>query len=104
MTVAAQADVEVIAQPSGEGNVPTSPKIAETDGGIRGVEVVGEGESEAECRANGTGGIAAEVEEDLGGKGECGEPSVESAGVIWVGVNCINNGGKEGVGKDNFGK
>ena len=63
--VATQGDINVVANPCGERDVPAPPKVGDAHRAIRGVEVDGEMETQQQGYANGHVAIAAEVAIDL---------------------------------------
>src|SRR5687767_707540 len=75
--VAAERDVEVVAQESGERDMPAPPEIREADGGIRISEVVPEMKAHAERGADCAGGIAGKVEKDLARERDDAHPGIE---------------------------
>ena len=67
LAVAAERDVEVVAQPARQRHVPAPPEVLERDGGVRRVEVLRELEAEQQRDADRDVRVAAEVGEDLDG-------------------------------------
>ena len=61
----AERDVEVIAEPARQRDVPTPPEVADRRRGVGRVEVVGEAEPEKQRDADRDVGISAEVRPDL---------------------------------------
>src|ERR1700676_5037900 len=55
-----ERDVEVVAQPPGQGHVPTTPEVLEVARRVGRVEVVGEPEPEEHGQADGHVGVPAE--------------------------------------------
>ena len=68
--VAAQGNVEVVAQPQGKGDVPAAPEIAQAQGDIGQVEVVRDIEAHEQGHALGQIGIAGKIAVDLHGVGQ----------------------------------
>src|ERR1700749_667431 len=68
VAVATQRDVQVVAQPGGEGDVPAPPEIREAPRAVGIAEVVRELEAEAEREADGAQRVAGEVTVDLAGE------------------------------------
>ena len=64
-----EGEVDVVAEPVGEGDVPAAPEVGEVEGLVGAVEVVRDGEAEEEAEAHGDVGVAGEVEVDLEGVG-----------------------------------
>ena len=91
--VATERDVEVVAEPCGEGDVPALPEVGEADGSVGVAEVVLNGETEAEGDTDGAGGVAREVAEDLAGESEGANPGIHKADACGVFVDFIDNGG-----------
>ena len=60
-----EGEVDVVAEPVGEGDVPAAPEVGDVEGLVGAVEVVGDGEAEEEAEAHGDVGVAGEVEVDL---------------------------------------
>ena len=63
--VAAQGDINVVANPCGERDVPAPPKVGDAHRAIRCVEVDGEMEAQQQSNANGHIAIATEIAIDL---------------------------------------
>src|SRR5438067_209974 len=63
--IAAQRDIEVITQPTGERDVPARPEFAEAAREVRAVEVDAEVESENARQSDGDARIAGEIAVDL---------------------------------------
>ena len=78
--VAAEGNVEVIAEPGGEADVPAFPEIARVDGEIGVAEIEHEPEAEHQGQAAGHVGIAGEVAIDLEGEGIDAEQDGEAIG------------------------
>ena len=80
-TVAPHRNVEVVAKPGGEGDVPTAPEVGDTVGLVGGAEVGGNLEAHPEGDANGDVAVAGEVAIELQGIAidahEIFKPSVE---------------------------
>src|SRR4051794_15046888 len=70
LAITPQGNVQIVAQPTRQGNMPALPKIGETYSSIGKMEVVVEHEAKAQRDPNGAGGIAREVEVDLAGESE----------------------------------
>ena len=100
--VAAERNVEVVAQESGKRNVPAPPEIREADGRVGKAEIVLQMEAEAKGGADGAGGIAGEIEKDLSGKSDDAHPGVERDERSAVTKNSVGRAGEHGVGQDDF--
>src|SRR5690242_21187667 len=70
--VSSQGDVHVIAEPTRKTDMPARPELAEPGRQVRVVEVKDEVKTQKLGHAARHIGIAAEIEEDLPGKGEGG--------------------------------
>src|SRR5258707_14461540 len=64
LSVASERDVEVVAQPGGEGDVPAAPELRRTRGAIRPVEVPRQLDAEDAREPERHVGVRAEVEVD----------------------------------------
>ena len=73
--VAAQRDVHIVPEEGAEGNMPPAPELRDTFGDIGIVEILEKAETENAAHADGHVGIAAEIEIDLEGVGNCHEPA-----------------------------
>ena len=71
--VPAEGDVEVVAQPARERDVPATPEVLEVTCRVGRVEVHREAEAEEQGQADGDVGVAAEVAVDLHGVAPGGE-------------------------------
>jgi hypothetical protein len=76
VAVAAERDVEEVAQKARERDVPAPPELAEAQGAIGAVEVLREDEAQEQRDADRDVGVAREVAEDLHGVGVGGEQDV----------------------------
>ena len=77
LPVAAERDVEVVAQPARERHVPAAPEVLERDGRVRRVEVLREDEPEEEGDPDRDVRVPAEVREDLDGVAVDGDEHLE---------------------------
>ena len=84
VAAAAQGDVDVIAEPGGKADVPPRPEIAQPAGQVGIVEIQDQVEAHHSGQAAGHVGVAAEIEEDLPGKGEGGR--YQRRGGVGLGV------------------
>ena len=98
--IAAEGDVEVLAKPGREGDVPAAPEVGEGACEVGGIEVFGEEESEHEAEADGHVGVSAEVEVDLHRVAYGAEPCVGGGAVC--GLECGVGEMAAGVGEDDF--
>ncbi len=98
--VASEADVEVIAEPGGEADVPPLPEFAWGGGGVGDVEIRHEIEAQEAGGAAGDIGVSGEVGVDLEGEGGGAE---EDGGAMDGGglVDEVDEGG-EVVGEGDF--
>ncbi len=89
--VAAERDVQVVAQPEGQGDVPPSPEVLEVDGRVGPAEVLGEPEAHQQGEADGDVGVAAEVGVDLDGVAVDGEQHLEGRVLLGVGEHRVDH-------------
>ena len=78
-SVAPEGNIEVIPQPGGKRNVPSSPELGDGLRQVRGIEVFRKNESQHQPEADGHIGIGAEIEVDLKGIGSETIPGVQDA-------------------------
>ena len=74
LSAAAERDVEVVAEPARQGDMPSPPEFADRAGDIRVVEVFREMKTKESAYANGHVRIAGEIKVDLQGVAERGQP------------------------------
>ena len=72
--VASERHVEVVAQPSGERDMPSTPEVGDRLGAVGRVEVAQELEAEHQSEADRHVGVAREIEIDLKGVGDDSDP------------------------------
>ena len=65
LAVAAQGDVEIVAEPARERHVPASPKLAQRRRCVRPIEVLRQAKAEQQGNSDRHVGVAAEVSVDL---------------------------------------
>ncbi len=97
VTVSAQRDIEIVAEPGRQGDVPAPPEFGDRARAVRQAEVARQGEAEREPEADGHQRIAGEVEIDLQGVGQGPGPGGGEAG----GAGMVEHGagqGREGIG------
>ena len=75
--VAAERDVEVVAQPARQRHVPAPPEVLERQRPVGGVEVLREADAEQQRAADGDVGVAGEVGVDLDGVGVDADEQLE---------------------------
>src|SRR3954453_22185730 len=75
--VSAERDVEIIAKPARQSDVPAAPKIGEADRSIRKAEIVRHGKTEAQSHADRRGGVTGEVAENLAGERQRRDPAIK---------------------------
>ncbi len=68
--VAAQRNVDILAEPAAQGHVPAPPELGDRPGDEGVVEVLGEGEAEEAPQPDGHVAVPAEVEVELQGEGD----------------------------------
>lgn len=73
--VSAQRNVQIIPEPTCQGDVPSSPEISYADGHIRGVEIIDQFKAHNPGSTSGDVGVAAKVTIDLHGKQQAGRNS-----------------------------
>src|SRR5213078_2856771 len=74
--VAAERDVEIVAQPRREGDMPAPPELTKAGGDVRHAEVLRDLEAEQARAADGDVRVTGEVEVDLEGEGVRPEPQL----------------------------
>src|SRR5438105_3309214 len=79
VAIAPERNVEIVAQPRGQRDVPAAPEIREADRRIREAEVVRHGEPETQRRTYRGRRVAGEVAEDLAAEGERAGTGIERA-------------------------
>src|SRR4051794_5564549 len=100
--VSAQRNVEVIAQESGERDVPPPPKIGEPDGRVGKAEVVLEVKPEAERGADRADGIAGKIKKDLAGKSDHAGPRIEGYQGAAITEDAVSRAREQSIGKHDF--
>ena len=101
MAAAAQRNVNVIANPRAERDVPPGPEIAEAGGSVGVVEIFGKAHAEHLGEAERDVGVAAEIEENAGGERGEKEPGLgggEGEEILFV----EREGDREVVGEQDF--
>ncbi len=98
--VAAQADVEVVAQPGRQADVPAPPELGDRLADVGLVEVLHEAEAHHQAEADGHVAVAGEVEVELRGVGQGAEPGV-AGGRVLQGEAVVGEGG-QGVGDEHL--
>ena len=88
--VSTQRNIDVIANPSGKRDVPTTPKIGDANGRIRSVEVEWEVETQEKGDADGHVGVAGEITIDLQGIAIEAEKVLQSAVKLGIIKDTIN--------------
>src|SRR5690606_2583166 len=74
--VASQADVQVVAQPGGQADVPAPPELGDRLADVGLVEVLHEAEAHHQTQADGHAAVAGEVEVQLRGVGHGAQPGL----------------------------
>src|SRR5207302_1530265 len=97
--VAAQGDVDVVAEPARQRDVPAPPELDQVAGEVGAGEVPHEPEAEELGGAAGDVGVGAEVAVDLEGEADGGEDELAAAEVLRVAVGQFEPVG-EVVGQD----
>lgn len=92
-TAAAQRNVNVIAKPSGERDVPTAPKLSDVSREIRKIEVTHQADAEQACRTDGDVRITGKVTIDLESEEYGAQQQIEAIEVLIVGEYLIDRDG-----------
>ena len=96
--VAAERDVEVVAQEAREGHVPAPPEVAEAGRPVGAVEVLREDEAHQQREPDRDVGVAGEVAVDLGRVGVGGEDRVGGGVGLGDAEHRVDDLAREGVG------
>ena len=99
VTIAAERNVEVIAQPRGQCDMPAAPEVREPHRRVGEAEVVRHGKSQAQRRADRGGRIAGEVAEDLTAERQRRRPGVECPRDLVAVVDTLRGAREETVGE-----
>ncbi|MNF82187.1 hypothetical protein D3C84_644870 [compost metagenome] len=83
-TVTAQRNVQIVAQPTGQRQMPASPEVLDAARKIGAVEVLGEVKAQHQAQADGHGAVAGEVEKQLQRVGQTANPGVDKGRVFQV--------------------
>ena len=78
--VAAQGDIDIVAEPGGQAHVPPPPELGDGAGQIRIVEVFGKGEAKHPPQADGHVAVGGKVKVDLQRKAQRIQPGIAHAG------------------------
>ena len=100
--VAAERNVEIVAQPRRQRDVPATPEIRKADRRVRHAEVVGQREAEAERDAHRSRRVAREVAEDLARECERPEPGVREADRVRRTEHSVSDVREPGIGQDDL--
>ena len=87
---AAEGDIDVVAEPGGEGDVPAAPELGDVAAEVGHVEVAPQADTEEFGAADGDVAIAGEVAVDLEGKEDGGKDERGAAELRGVGENLID--------------
>ncbi len=93
--VATERNVEIVAQPERERDVPAPPEVLEVERGVRPPEVDREPEAEQQGDADGHVGVPAEVRVDLDGVPPDGEEDLEGGVLVGVGEDRVDHIGRQ---------
>ena len=99
VAVAAQRDVEIVAQPCRQGDVPASPEIGKSDRRIGKAEVVRHRETQAQRRADRGGRVTGKIAEDLAAESERRDPRIQRARNLVAVVDHLRGCGQKTVGE-----
>ena len=102
LPVAAEPDVQVVAQPAGQRHVPAAPEVLQRAGGVRRVEVLRELDAEEQGEADGDVGVAGEVGVDLDGVGVDADQVVDRAVLGRVVEDRLHDPGGQLLGDDHL--
>ena len=89
-----EGDVEVVAQPSGQRDVPAAPEVLQVARGVGRVEVDGEPDAEQEGEPDGDVGVPAEVAVDLHGVAPGREDHLGRGVLRGVGEDRVDDGAR----------
>ncbi len=81
-TIAAERNIEVIAQVAAERNVPPSPEILDIQCLVRRIEIDGQPDVEQQCRPDRHVTVTAEIEIKLKGVGEAGPQALKKSSAV----------------------
>ena len=100
--VAAERDVEVVAEPSRQRHMPPPPEVRDGRRGVRPIEILGELEAEDAAESDRHVGIPGEVEIELDGVRQRAEPRVDRRQLARVqGEDTVDDRG-DAVGDDDL--
>ena len=102
LSVAAQGDVDVLAEPGGQGDVPPSPEVGDGGGQVGVVEVFQELKAQHATQADGHVGVAREIEVDVQGVGQHQEPGGQHRGLGGVDRAQVGVNGGQGVAQEDL--
>ena len=89
--VAAERDVDIIAEEAAERHMPAAPELRDGRGYVRQVKVLAVAEAEDAAKANGHIGIAGEIEIDLEHEHQRSEPCADERAVSTAGAQRRND-------------
>ena len=92
LPVSAQGNIDVVAEPAGERDVPATPEVGDVRGKVGIAEVVRKVEAEEACRADGDVAVAREVGIDLEGKEQSAIEQGRTALCIRIGEYLFDDG------------
>ena len=102
MAVAAERDVDIVAEPGRESDVPAPPEVGKADGRVGKAEIVRESKSQAQGGADRGDGVAGKVAEDLSAEGQGRGPGIDKAWRGFAVVDPLYHWAKESVGEHCF--
>jgi hypothetical protein len=102
VAIAAEGNVDIVAEPGGESDVPAAPEVGEADGRVGKAEIVRESKPQAQGGADGGDGVAGEVAEDLPAEGQGRDPGIDKAGDGFAVVDLFYDRAEEAVGEHCF--
>ena len=98
---AAEGNIEIVAKPGREGDMPAPPEFGNIPGEVGEGEVLHQVEAEKSCGADRDVGIAGKITIDLERKEECGEKQGTAGLFCGVAIDLIHNLSAV-VGNNNF--
>ncbi len=100
--ISAQRDIEIVAQPGGERDVPALPEVGESRRCVRVAKVIRQGEAEAHGDADRARRIAGEVAKDLAREGERAAPGIEGREALHRVVGEVHDRREDGIREDDL--
>ena len=92
--ISAQGNIEVIPEPGGQTNMPSSPEFSDVGGEIGEREIAGQVVAQESGGGDGHVGVAGEVAVDLHGVEDHGNPDAQRVVEVGIGEYRVDDGGK----------